>query len=60
MERVLNTNDDVKSKYDVQYTKEIQELKDRHNKEVELSKQNLIDIYEKKIDYLRERKDATK
>jgi hypothetical protein len=34
-------------------------LKDRHAKEMELSKQNLVDIYEKKIDYLRERKDES-
>jgi len=38
MERVLNTNDDVKSKFEVQYTKEIQEIKDRHAKEMELTK----------------------
>ena len=29
MDRVLSANDDVKSKFDLQYTKEIQELKDR-------------------------------
>jgi 3-dehydroquinate dehydratase len=57
MERVLNTNDDVKSKFEVQYTKEIQELKDRHTKELELAKSNLTDIYEKRLDYLKERKD---
>jgi hypothetical protein len=29
MERVLSANDDVKSKFDIQYTKEIEDLKDR-------------------------------
>ena len=57
MERVLNTNDDVKSKFEVQYSQEIQDLKDRHAKELDLAKSNLTDIYEKRIDYLKERKD---
>jgi hypothetical protein len=35
MERVLNTNDDVKSKFENVYTKEVQDLKERHNKEIE-------------------------
>lgn len=59
MERVLNTNDDVKSKFEVQYTKEIQDLKDRHAKELEMAKGHLTDIYEKRIDYLKERKDES-
>lgn len=33
------------------------ELKERHAKELELAKQNLIDIYEKKVEYNKERKD---
>lgn len=57
MDRVLNTNDEVKSKFEIQYNREIQEIKERHAKELELAKSNLIEIYEKKIDYLRERKD---
>ena len=57
MERVLNTNDDVKNKFEVQYSKEVQDLKDRHAKELQTSKEHLTDIYEKRIDYLKERKD---
>ena len=57
MERVLNTNDDVKSKFDQQYSKEIDEIKSRHQKELELMKQNLTEVYEKRIDYLKETKD---
>ena len=34
MERVLTANDDVKSKFETQYTSEIQELKDRQTKEM--------------------------
>jgi progesterone-induced-blocking factor 1 len=57
MDRVLNTNDEVKGKFEVQYQKEIQELKERHTKEIQLSKENLIEVYEKKNEYLKERKD---
>lgn len=32
-------------------------MKDRHHKELELAKQNLVEIYEKRLDYLKERKD---
>lgn len=38
MERVLNANDDVKSKFDLQYTKEIEELKNRQAKELQSAK----------------------
>ena len=57
MERVLNANDDVKSKFDLQYTKEIEELKNRQAKELASAKQNLVDVYERKVEYLTERKD---
>ena len=59
MDRVLNTNDEVKSRFEQQYQNEIQELKDRHRKEIELSKGNLIEVYEKKVEYLNERKDES-
>jgi hypothetical protein len=32
-------------------------MKDRHTKELELTKTNLLDIYEKRNDYMKERKD---
>jgi hypothetical protein len=57
MERVLTANDDVKSKFETQYTSEIQELKDRQTKEMQLAKENLQDVYERKVDFLTERKD---
>ena len=57
MDRVLNANDDIKSKFENQYTNEIQELKDRQAKELELAKNNLVDIYERRVDDLRDRKD---
>ena len=57
MERVLSTNDDVKSKFEVQYTMEINDLKERHAKELDHAKQNLIEIYEKRVEHQRERKE---
>lgn len=57
MERVLTANDDVKSKFETQYTQEIQELKDRQTKEMTLAKENLVDVYDRKVGFLTERKD---
>jgi len=34
MDRVLSANDDVKSKFETQYSKEMDELKDRQTKEL--------------------------
>ena len=57
MDRVLSANDEVKGRFDLQFTKEIEELKDRQSKELIHSKQNLTDLYERKVEYLTERKD---
>lgn len=57
MDRVLSTNDDVKSKFEREYSQEINDLKERHNRELEMSKNNLTEIYEKRIEYMRERKE---
>ena len=57
MERVLNTNDEVKSKFEREYTQEINDLKERHQRELELGKSNLTEIYEKRLEYMRERKE---
>jgi len=57
MDRVLSANDEVKGKFDLQYTKEIDDLKDRQAKELAFAKQNLTDLYERKVEYLTERKD---
>ena len=57
MDRVLNTNDDLKMKFDTQYNEELQNIKSRYTKDLELTKQNLIDIYETKTQHLLERRD---
>ena len=38
MERVLSTSDDVKSKFEQQYTSELNDLKERHARELDLAK----------------------
>jgi hypothetical protein len=38
MDRVLNTNDDLKLKFDQQYTNEMQDLKERYSKDLEMVK----------------------
>ena len=57
MDRVLNTNDDLKLKFDTQYTKEMQDLKSRYTKDLEVVKNNLVDVYETKTSHLVERRD---
>lgn len=46
MERVLNTNDDLKSRFDQKYSSEIEDLKARHAKELEMNLQNLKEHHE--------------
>ena len=55
MERVLSATDDVKSKFDREYTQELNDLKERHARELEQSKNHLVDIYERRVDPWRER-----
>ena len=57
MERVLSSNDDLKSKFDQQYSQQITELKERHAKELDCAKQNLVELYEKRVEFAKERKD---
>ena len=57
MDRVLHANDEIKHKFDDKYAKELQEMKDRYNKDLELVKSNLIEVYQTKTLHLTERKD---
>ena len=54
MERVLQTTDDVRGKFEKDYAQELADLKERHNRELEQSKNHLIDIYERRVEHLRE------
>ena len=57
MDKVLSANEDVKSKFETQYSKEIQDVKERHAKELEFTKQSITDVFERRVEYLTERKD---
>lgn len=57
MERVLNTNDDLKSRFDQKYSSEIEDLKARHAKELEMNLQNLKEHHEMRTQDLTERKE---
>jgi hypothetical protein len=57
MDRVLNTNDDVKSKFEDKFSSELSDIKNRHQRELELAKNNLQDIYEQKVSYYKEAKE---
>ena len=57
MDRVLNANDDIKSKFDVKYTEEVNDLKSRYTKDLEMMKSNLTEVYETKTEHLIERRD---
>ena len=57
MDRVLNTNDDLKLKFDQQYSNEIHDLKERYTKDLEMIKSNLVDVYETKTEHLTQRRD---
>lgn len=57
MDKVVNSSEDNKNKFEEKYSKEIGEIKERHAKEINLTKSNLIEVYEKKIEYYKERKD---
>ena len=55
MERVLQTTDDVRGKFERDYAQELADLKERHARELEQAKMHLIDIYERRADHLKER-----
>jgi hypothetical protein len=57
MERVLQTSDDVRGKFEREYTQELADLKDRHARELEQAKNHLTDLYERRVEHLKERND---
>lgn len=52
--QLLNLKTDSVSNYEQKIYREISELKEKHHHELEMSKNNLVDIYEKQIRFLRE------
>lgn len=54
MHQLLSVKTDSVSNYEQKIYREISELKEKHNHELEMAKNNLVDIYEKQIRFLRE------
>ena len=54
MGQLLNLKTDSVANYEQKIYREISELKEKHNHELEMAKNNLVDIYEKQIRFLRE------
>lgn len=50
----MNLKTDSVASYEQKIYREINELKEKHNHELEMAKNNLVDIYEKQIRFLRE------
>jgi len=57
IDKMLNSNDSAISKYEEKYMQQLDELKDKHRKEIEVTKSSITEIYEKRIQYLTECKD---
>lgn len=57
MERVLSTSDETKGKFEREYAQELVDLKERHGRELEQAKNHLVDIYERRVEHLKERAD---
>jgi progesterone-induced-blocking factor 1 len=54
LQQLLNLKTDSVSGYEQKIYREISELKEKHHHELEMSKNNLVDIYEKQIRFLKE------
>lgn len=59
LERLLNNSGDVGSASNRKHLEELCRMKDTHEKELQMHKVNLSEVYEKKIEYLREAKDES-
>lgn len=57
MERVLQTSDDVRSKFDREYAQELQDMRERHARELEHAKNHLVDMYERRVEQLKDSRD---
>ena len=59
LERLLNNAGDYGSAAQKKHLEEINQLKVIHEKELQMHKENLCEVYEKKIEYLKEAKDES-
>eukprot|EP01017_Pseudomicrothorax_dubius_P034085 TRINITY_DN4630_c0_g1_i1.p1 TRINITY_DN4630_c0_g1~~TRINITY_DN4630_c0_g1_i1.p1 ORF type:complete len:634 (+),score=208.33 TRINITY_DN4630_c0_g1_i1:584-2485(+) len=56
LQKLLTTKDHSIVEYEKKINKEILELREKHAIEIDLAKKNLIDIYEKQLQFLKENK----
>lgn len=54
LQQLLNLKTDSVSGYEQRIYREISELKEKHHHELEMAKNNLVDIYEKQLRFLKE------
>eukprot|EP00826_Nyctotherus_ovalis_P061549 TRINITY_DN8768_c0_g7_i2.p1 TRINITY_DN8768_c0_g7~~TRINITY_DN8768_c0_g7_i2.p1 ORF type:complete len:505 (+),score=167.71 TRINITY_DN8768_c0_g7_i2:73-1587(+) len=56
VDKLLNTKDDVRTKYEAKYLEQLNDLKESHRKDIESAKSTLTEIYEKRIQSLTQEK----
>ncbi len=59
LERLLNTKDEQSHENHLRHIKEVDDLREKHQKDVDLAKNSLADLYEKKVEYLQDAKDES-
>lgn len=57
MDRALSANDEIKNKFDSQFTSEVEDLKNRYKRDLDTIKANLVEMHEVKAQNLTERKE---
>ena len=59
LNKLLDAKTDHSFNFEEKFRKEINELRDRHAKELDLIRSNLSDVHEKRVEYLNEAKDSS-
>lgn len=59
LEKLLNNNGEFGSAASRKHLEELSRIKETHEKELQMHKENLTEVYEKKIEYLREAKEES-
>ena len=59
LEKLLNLKDDHREEVHERHYKEIDALREKQEKDIEMAKQSLTDLYERKIEYLSDSKEES-
>lgn len=59
LERLLNAKDDDRIESYERHTKEIENIREKHQKDLEAARNSLAELYEKKIEFLSEGKEES-